>query len=637
MARRRWQVRRWTIVGCTAALLGSMALVALGLRAEEAAKSSPAPDKNRALHDRPAADLLGRRVPSFALKDAAGEMRSLADYSDKRAVVLVFVSTECPIANEYLPVIADLASKESEQSVQWLAIYSSPSDDAAKIAAHVKQFGIKIPALHDVDQQVLQATGADRTAQAVLLDARRVVRYAGRIDDRFGYDYHRDKPTRTDLAIAIDELLAHKEISVPTTPLQGCRIGRRKPDRPTADVTYCNQVVRIVQEKCQTCHRPGTVAPFSLLEPDDAVHWADMIREVVLERRMPPWLADSRYGKFANDRRLSQAEIDTLVGWIDAGSPLGDRSQMPPPRKFADGWTIGEPDVVFELPHEVTVPATGTVPYRYFETPTNFKEDVWIQAAEARPGNRKAVHHIIAFYKETGGDERRVQDQWIAGTAPGDMALVLPPGVARKIPAGAIIVWQMHYTPTGKEETDRSQLGLIFYKGKDPPQHNIQTHGVGNHRFLIPAGEANYQVESGFTLPRDATILSFMPHMHLRGKDFTYRATYPDGRIETLLSVPRFDFSWQSTYRCAEPLHLPKGTRINCTAHYDNSADNPANPDPTKSIRWGDQTWDEMMIGYVDFYWDDAKGPWVDTYRTLLLAPPPELVAALVPLLSFSW
>jgi hypothetical protein len=165
----------------------------------------------------------------------------------------------------------------------------------------------------------------------------------------------------------------------------------------------------------------------------------------------------------------------------------------------------------------------------------------------------------------------------------------------------------MHYTPTGKEETDRSQLGLIFYKGKDPPQHNIQTHGVGNHRFLIPAGEANYQVESGFTLPRDATILSFMPHMHLRGKDFTYRATYPDGRIETLLSVPRFDFSWQSTYRLAEPLHLPKGTRINCTAHYDNSADNPANPDPKKSIRWGDQTWDEMMIGYVDFYWDEAR------------------------------
>jgi peroxiredoxin len=598
-----------TYILCCSAIIGCLA-IALGVRAEEATKNATTNSKTDSSHERAAAELVGRRVPSFVLKDAAGSLRSLADYSDKRAIVLVFVSTECPIANEYLPVVADLASKQAEQSVQWLAIYSSPSDDAAKIAAHVKQFEIKIPALRDADQQALQATGVDRTATVVLLDSRRVVRYAGRIDDRFGYAYHRAAPTRNDLAVAIDELLAHKEISVPVTRVQGCRIAGRKPQRPATDVTYCNQVVRILQERCQTCHRPGTVAPFSLLAPDDAVHWADMIREVVLERRMPPWLADSRYGKFANDRRLPLEEIDTLVAWIDAGTPLGDKSELPPPRKFADGWTIGEPDVVFELPHEVKVPATGTVPYQYFETPTNFKEDVWIQAAEARPGNRKAVHHIIAFYKEPSSEpgDRRIQDQWIAGTAPGDMALVLPPGVARKIPAGATIVWQMHYTPTGKEETDRSQLGLIFYKGKDPPQHNIQTHGVGNHRFLIPAGDANYQVESGFTLPRDVTILSFMPHMHLRGKDFTYRATYPDGRTETLLSVPRFDFSWQSTYRLTEPLHLPKGTRINCTAHYDNSADNPANPDPTKSIRWGDQTWDEMMIGYVDFYWDEAKG-----------------------------
>ena len=604
------QRMKWALVGL--ALAGLVGIGAIQtLQAAElgktpatavavAAKASP----RGAAH----AEVIGRRVPSFVVKDIAGEARGLADYADKRAVVVVFLSTECPIANKYLPLIVELAKKDADRSVQWLAVYSSPSDDAAKVAAHVKQYDIKIPALVDSDQQVLQALGAERTAEAFLLDARRVVRYRGRIDDRFGYDYQREAAKRNDLESAVDELLDHKEISVPTTPVQGCLIGHRKADRPDAEVTYSDQVARIVQDKCQSCHRPGTVAPFSLLDADDAVHWADMIKQVVLEHRMPPWHADPRFGKFSNDRRLSQDQIDTLVAWVDSGTPLGDKSKLPPARKYAEGWTIGKPDIVFELPEEVNVPATGTVEYQYYETPTNFKEDVWIQAAEARPGNRKAVHHIIAFYRDPKFDRKkqRVQDQWIAGTAPGDMALVLPPGVARKIPAGATIVWQMHYTPTGKEEKDRSQLGLIFYKGKDPPEHNIETHGVGNHRFLIPPGDAYHEVKSEFTVPRDATVLSFMPHMHLRGKDFLYRATYPDGREETLLSVPRFDFSWQSTYRCAEPLHLPKGTRVQCTAHFDNSPDNPANPDPTKSIYWGDQTWDEMMIGYMDFYWDDA-------------------------------
>ena len=236
------------------------------------------------------------------------------------------------------------------------------------------------------------------------------------------------------------------------------------------------------------------------------------------------------------------------------GTPLGDKSKLPPPRTYAEGWTIGKPDIVFELPEEVNVPATGTVEYQYYETPTNFKEDVWIQAAEARPGNRKAVHHIIAFYRDPKFDRKkqRVQDQWIAGTAPGDMALVLPPGVARKIPAGATIVWQMHYTPTGKEEKDRSQLGLIFYKGKTPPEHNIETHGIGNHRFLIPPGDAYHEVKSEFTVPRDATVLSFMPHMHLRGKDFLYRAA--------VSRRPRDCFPCRGSISLAEHLSLRRCT-----------------------------------------------------------------------------
>jgi hypothetical protein len=376
-------------------------------------------------------------------------------------------------------------------------------------------------------------------------------------------------------------------------------------------ITYSRQIARILQDNCQTCHHAGTAAPFSLLTYEDAVNWSETIREAVSEKRMPPWHADPRYGKFSNDRRLREDVRDTLLAWLDSGIERGDPKDLPPPRTYEDGWVIGKPDVIFELPAEQTVPATGVVPYQYFITPTNFKEDVWVQAAEARPGNRSVVHHIIVSYRDPkikdrpGG--RGAGDGMIVGTAPGDMPLILPPGVARRIPAGADLVWQMHYTPNGKPGKDRSQLGLIFYKGKEPPKWNAQTIGIMNTNFNIPAGAPNQLVESDWVLPRDTLLLSFMPHMHLRGKDFEYRAEYPDGHSEILLSVPRYDFNWQTAYRVALDVRLPKGTRIHCTAHFDNSANNPANPDPKKDVTWGDQTWEEMMIGWVDFVWEQPE------------------------------
>ena len=396
----------------------------------------------------------------------------------------------------------------------------------------------------------------------------------------------------------------------------GSGAASEKPEKATGKakeaITYAQQVSRIIQNKCQSCHHPGTAAPFSLLTFKDAVHWSETIREVVSEKRMPPWHADPHYGSFSNDRRLSAEELDTLLAWIDSGTPLGDEKELPPARKYEDGWVIGKPDVIFELPGEQSVPATGVVAYQYFVTPTHFKEDVWIQAAEARPGNRGVVHHIIVSYREPNSKQRSgrsggIGDGFIVGTAPGDMPVILPPGTARKIPAGSELVWQMHYTPNGKAAKDKSQVGLIFYKGKEPPKFNAQTRGIMNNGFVIPPGEPNKKVESDWVLPRDTLLLSFMPHMHLRGKDFEYRVEYPDGRKEILLAVPHFDFGWQTSYRLAAPVRLPKGTRIHCTAHFDNSADNPANPDPKKQVVWGDQTWEEMMIGWVDFVWEQPE------------------------------
>ena len=387
------------------------------------------------------------------------------------------------------------------------------------------------------------------------------------------------------------------------------RSKKRETSEPT--VTYARQISRIMQEKCQTCHHPGTASPFTLASYDDAVHWSDTIREVISEKRMPPWHADPHYGKFSNDRRLPEEEQQAILTWIKEGMPMGDKKELPPPRTYADGWVIGKPDVVFELPEEQTVAASGVVPYQYFVTPTNFKEDVWIQAAEARPSNRAVVHHIIVSYRDPKSQGRQsgrgIGDGFVVGTAPGDMPLILPPGLAVRIPAGAELVWQMHYTPNGKEAKDKSQVGLVFYKGKEPPKRFSQTRGVTNSTFVIPPGASNYLAESEWVVPRDMLLLSFMPHMHLRGKDFQYRALYPDGRSEIILNVPRYDFSWQTSYRLAKPLRLPKGTKIHCIAHFDNSAANPANPDPKKEVTWGDQTWEEMMIGWVDYTWEQPE------------------------------
>jgi len=549
---------------------------------------------------------VGVRTPNFVLQDAQGETHALADFRDKKAVVLVFLGTECPVANLYVPDLVALQEKYADQGVQFIAMNPNPGDTAEEIAKHAEEYKLSLPVWIDKDGRVAQTLGVTRTPEVLLLDDRAAVRYRGRIDDRYGVDYKRNEPTRRDLVEAIEELLAGKTVSVKETEPVGCLVTFDSKAAGT-DVTYSKEVARIVQDNCAKCHHPGTAAPFDLLTYDDAVNHAEMIKEVVQQRRMPPWHADPRYGTYSNDRRLSDEEIDTLVAWVNGGMKLGNEQDLPAPVEYADGWTIGKPDIVFEMSEEVNVPASGTVPYRYFTTETNFEEDVWIQAAEARPGNRSVVHHIIAFYQEPGKEpSRRFEDQWIVATAPGDMPLVLPPGVARKIPKGSKIIWQMHYTPNGKEEKDRSQIGLILYKGDQPPKYEARTRGLANVRLRIPPGASHHAVESRLTAPADVYLLSFSPHMHVRGKDFEYKATYPDGKQEILLSVPQYDFNWQSTYRLPEPKFIPKGTKIECVAHYDNSANNPANPNPNEEVHWGDQTWEEMMIGYLDYYLADG-------------------------------
>jgi mono/diheme cytochrome c family protein len=367
-------------------------------------------------------------------------------------------------------------------------------------------------------------------------------------------------------------------------------------------VTFTKDIAPIFYKNCASCHRQGEIAPMSLVTYKEIRPWARAIREKVLTRQMPPWHADPQYGHWSNDRRMSQKEIDTIVSWIDNGAKEGEPRDLPPAPQFAAGWQMGEPDAVYYMPEEFTVPSEGAVPYQYFVVDPRFKEDRYLTGLEARAGDLSVVHHIVIYVREPGrrpsGGKLDLGEGILGALSPGQTPFVAEPGTAKLLKAGSQLIFQMHYTPNGKQTKDRSYVGLKFAKG--PVDKIITTTGAFNVRFAIPPNARNYEVRAEYLFERDAEIISFMPHMHVRGKDYVYRAVYPDGRSEILLSVPRYDFNWQVYYYPAKPVRMPKGTRIETIAHYDNSTGNSLNPDPLKEVRFGEQTWDEMMNGFFD-------------------------------------
>jgi len=394
-------------------------------------------------------------------------------------------------------------------------------------------------------------------------------------------------------------------------------------------VTFNKQVLPVLQKRCQNCHRPGEAAPFSMLTYKDARPWAKAMKEAVLTKKMPPWFADPAYGHFSNDRRLQAEDVNTLVAWVDQGALEGDPKDAPQPLEFSEGWTIGKPDVVLEMPVDYTVPARGTIEYTYFLLPRVFNEDKWIEKIEVRPGARSVVHHVVMVSRPPGSewladmkpgvawvppeeksDRKREADTGEGRFFLGDMEIVsvyVPGGVAyqtargqaRLLKAGSDLVFQMHYTANGKPTVDRSRVAIIF--AKQPPRERVVNTFIMNTRFRIPAGAPDQVVDARVTVHQDATLLNLFPHMHFRGKAFECQVTYPSGETDTLLRVPKYDFNWQLTYRLEQPLKLPKGTVLTAIAHYDNSPNNPYNPDPKSEVYWGDQSWEEMLAGFVDF------------------------------------
>jgi hypothetical protein len=374
--------------------------------------------------------------------------------------------------------------------------------------------------------------------------------------------------------------------------------------------TFHRDIEPILQRHCQGCHRPGEIGRMPLLTYSQVRPWARAIRQSVVTRRMPPWFAARHAHPMANDPRLSDAEIGLIEAWVRAGAPRGRPEEAPPPREFVPGWNIGRPDLIVGMPQAVAVPAKEEIDYVFQVVPLGLAEDRWVRAVEIRPERREVVHHVVVYVREPGsrwlrGDQRRVTTSDILAIyTPGQSAAPLPPGMARKIPAGSDLVFQLHYTPAGKAVTDRTSLGLVF--SSEPPEKRVFTLQLGTAAFRIPPGEPNHRVSVSGTLPADALLLSFFPHLHLRGKAFEYERIEPGGRVTTLLRVEPYDFYWQLDYRLRQPLPLPAGTLLRCTAWYDNSANNPRNPDPAAEVVYGEQSRDEMMIGFFDVAVDPA-------------------------------
>jgi peroxiredoxin len=571
---------------------------------------------------------IGTKLRDWKLPEVAtqSEWSIAAKASNAKAVVVLFLGTECPVNNQYVPKLIELHKIYAKQGVAFFGINSNDHESESQLSEFVREKKLTFPLLRDVNAKVADRFQAKRTPEAFVLDGESIVRYRGRIDDQFERGVQRAFPTKNDLRDAIDAVMSGKEVQNSVTEVSGCPINRSQP-RKTAStpstVSYSTEVSRLIQAKCQSCHRAGEAAPFTLMNYRDAKAWSEAIRESVQEDRMPPWNADPLHGKFSNARNLSTEEKKLFLTWIDQGCPEGDPSHLPQPKQYVKGWRIGTPDQIISMREPIKIPSAspkGGYPYRYVLAGNPIQEDGWIQAIEARPDQRGVVHHILvyaikpgvpfnpkneesivnAIHAGEGPDSDPLGDALLCSYVPGDLPSIFPDGFAKKLKKGSQLVFEMHYTPNGTEVLDQSRVGIIF--SKKPVKHQLRGRSILNTEFLIPPLTSAHPVEARYRFKKDVVLLSFSPHMHLRGKSFQFLLTQPNQPNEILANVPKYDFNWQMTYELAKPRLIPKGSVITCKATFDNSAKNPHNPNPLALVGWGDQTWEEMMIGFVEYY-----------------------------------
>jgi thiol-disulfide isomerase/thioredoxin len=567
---------------------------------------------------------IGQIIDNLTFKDIHYLPRSLDDFPGKKAFVLVFTTTACPLVQQYLPTLKNLDKEYRDKGVQFLAVNVGLEDSMVAVASQAVAYEMEFPFVKDYAGRCVQALGVDRTPAVVVLDERRGLRYRGRIDDQYRLGGARAQATRAELKEALDALLGGGDIKVKETPVDGCLITLPKAPPPETGITYSEHVASILQKHCQECHRPNTAAPFSLVTYKQVAAKADMIAEVVGEERMPPWYGSSDFGHFVNRRGLSAQERETILAWVRSGMPKGDDSRLtkPPQPKGESKWLIGKPDLILSTLQTDTLPVSGDIPYKYTFLPYVFTEETWVQGVQILPDNPRVVHHCNMAY--VTAKEGFKESNFITGTVPGGSPMLLDGGVAFRIPKGATLVLQIHYVSTGKPEKCRISVGFKY--AKETVQKQLRHVLLVDHQFAIPPGAPAHPVSASKVLDRDAVGIGLFVHMHLRGRDMMFKAHRPDGKSETLLLVPNYSFDWQIPY-VFEPgkVRFPKGTRLEAIAHYDNSAFNPYNPDPDATVRDGQQTRDEMLNGFV-FYTDANERLDLDispeTGRARAKAPP---------------
>jgi hypothetical protein len=585
-------------------------------------------------------------VLNFSLIDYHGRAFELRR-TDARAVVLFFTGVGCPIARQNAPKLQALAERFAGQGVIVRMVNATPQNDPGDAALDLAfelgrvapramlgdRYPFKSmrevlspealgdrdtlreetreslwgpyplpPVLRDEHQLVSHYFGVTRTGDTIVIDTRTsTVLYRGAVDDQFVEGARKPKPTQNYLADALAEFLAGKPVTTPRTKAHGCAITYESEFAGDQPVSYARQVAPILQRKCVGCHSPGNLGPFAMSDYKKVRGWSAMMREVILDRRMPPWHADPHYGKFANDRSLTGPEARTLLRWIEQGSPRGDGDDPLPSASLATApsrdWALGQPDFVVPLPRQ-EIPATGTVDYRYIDANFEMPRDAWLRAAVTRPGNARVVHHVIVRVRYPAGHANAAPEAYLFTTwVPGLEEREFPAGTGVFVPKGARFNFEIHYTTTGEPQADETRVGL--YLAKEPPKARLEVRATETRALDIPPGEPNAQHTTTYCFKRDAMLYELSPHMHVRGSWFRFQLLLPDGRRETLLSVPNYDFNWQTGYRLAEPRRIPAGAWLLCTGGFDNSARNPHNPDPAKRVRWGPQSWNEMFMGFA--------------------------------------
>jgi AhpC/TSA family/Copper type II ascorbate-dependent monooxygenase, C-terminal domain len=555
--------------------------------------------------------------------DASSKRTTLRDLAGHRVdvsapangvTVLVFYSIECPISNSYSPTLATLIESFPAKSVKWVGVCVDPDLTDSEVQTHARDFNLKLQVVRDPKGTFARKIGAKVTPEAFVLDAQDKVRYHGRIDDQFAARRKRNaNPSESELKQAIAAVLNGKEVTTPFVEAVGCPLPEI--DLPPTP-TYSKDVATILQKNCQECHRPGQVGPFALENYEQARKRASDIAAVAEDRAMPPWKADPHAGvKFKDVRTLSEKDINTLVAWAAADAPEGNRADLPPNPTFPDDWQLGTPDLVIDIGADFPVPAEGDDIYRCFVVPTKLDKDQYVSAVEYRPGNRRVVHHLLAYVDISGEARKRDLAEpgpgytcfggpgdpihgGLGGWAPGNLPTFLPDGIGRSLPKQSDVIVQVHYHPQGKAETDRSKLGIYF--AKKPVKQVMHWGVVLNPGLELPPGQSNIEVKAAWEVPVDITAWAVTPHMHLLGRNMQISVKFPDGRVQDVIKVPDWDFNWQYTYQFEKSLDIPKGSLVYLVSHFDNSAANPRNPHkPPQLVKWGEATTDEMCIGFL--------------------------------------